>query len=151
MSNPLKLKNIEGIIILKGVVSDVTGYRDGCAVVKVGYTEMKYRNIEVKTFESGRLTKPEYVDVPYRGARRLENPEIFGLKKEDQPSLDGFGVPVSRLHVDDTVTVYVHWKDVPKFGGRVDHELCEVVITTENPTPESMQDMINRISDKLTA
>lgn len=142
---------MEGIIILKGVVSDVTGYRDGCVVVKIGYTEMKYRNVEVKTFESGRLSKPEYVDVPYRGARRLNNPEIFGLKKEDQPALDGFGVPVNKLHTDDTVTVYVHWKDVPKFGGRVDHELCEVVIIADSPTPESMQDMINRISDKLTA
>lgn len=142
---------MEGIIVLKGVVSDITGYRDGCAIVKIGYTEMKYRNIEVKSFEVGKLSKPEYVDVPYRGSRRLFNPEIFGFKKEEQSSLDGFGVPVNKLHADDTVTVYVHWKDVPKFGGRVDRELCEVVIVTENPMPESMQDMINRVADKLTA
>lgn len=142
---------MEGIIILKGVVSDVTGYRDGCVVVKVAYTEMKYRNIEVKSFEEGKLSKPEYVDVPYRGARRLFNPEIFGFDWQSQPSIDGFGVPVNKLHVEDTVTVYVHWKDVPKFGGRVDRELCEVVIINENPMPENLMDMINRVADKLTA
>lgn len=151
MFNPLNLFTMEGIIVLKGVVSDVTGHRDGCVVVKLGYTEMKYRNVEVKTFETGRFSKPEYVDIPYRGSRQLENPEIFGLQKEDQPSLDGFGVSANRLHTDDTVTVYVHWKDVPKIGGRVDHELCEVVIIADNPMPESMQDMINRVSDKLTS
>ena len=142
---------MEGIIILKGVVSDITGYRDGCAIVKIGYTEMKYRNVEVKTFEVGKLSKPEYVDVPYRGARRLNNPEIFGFDRQSQPSIDGFGVPVSKLHAEDTVTVYVHWKDVPRFGNRVDRELCEVVIIVENPMPESMQDMINRVADRLSA
>lgn len=147
----LKSLEMEGIIILKGVVSDVTGYRDGCVIVKIGYTEMKYKNIEVKTFEVGRLSKPEYVDIPYRGARRLDNPEIFGFKKEEQPSLDGFGIPVSKLHRDDEVTAYIHWNDVPKFGNRVDHEICEVVIIADTPAPESLQNMVNRVSDRLTA
>ena len=142
---------MEGIIILKGVVSDVTGYRDGCVVVKIGYTEMKYRNVEVKTFESGRLSKPEYVDVPYRGAVRLNKPELFGFEQSEQPSLDGFGIPVNRLHQGDDVTVYVHWKDVPKYGNRVDREMCEVVIISATERPETMQDMINRVADRLSA
>ena len=142
---------MEGIIVLKGVVSDITGYRGGCAVVKLAYTEMKYRNVEVKTYEVGRLSKPECVDIPYRGARRLNNPEIFGFNRQDQPSLDGFGVPVNKLHREDQITAYIHWKDVPKFGGRVDHELCDVVIIADTPTPESLQSMVNRVSDRLTA
>ena len=143
---------MEGIIVLKGTVTDITGYRDGCAVVKLSYTVMKYRNVEVKTFEVSRLNEAKDVDIPYRGARRLTNPEIFGFKKEDQPSLDGFGVPVNKLHRKDEVTAYIHWKDVPKFGGaQVDHELCDVVIIAENPMPETMQDMINRVAEKLTA
>ncbi len=142
---------MEGIIVLEGTVLDMTGFRDGTAVVKVKYRKISYRNREVRSFKVKELITWPCVDIPYRGARRLENPEMFGLSRPEQPSLDGFGVPVNQLHRDDKVTVYVHWKDVPKFGDRVDRELCEVVIIADDPRPQPLQELIEEVADKLSA
>ena len=139
---------MEGIIVLKGTVADMTGFRDGCAIVKLGYTEMKYYNNNVKIYAPEYLHHKKFVDIPYKGACRLENPEIFGFDPKEQPTTDGFGVPVNKLHQGDDVTAYIRWKDTK--DGK-DREVCEVVIIGKDLPPQSLKELVDEVADELSA